>query len=66
MRNIAKGCRTLETPGHNRLKSPLLLGLIVGGFIGLVFDSLALGLIGGGATFLLVKRDQRNDEDEAS
>jgi hypothetical protein len=43
-----------------------LLGLIVGGFIGLVFDSLALGLIGGGATFLLVKRDQRNDEDEAS
>ena len=62
MRNIATGFRPLDAPGHNRLKSPLLLGLMVGGFVGLVFDSVALGLLAGSATFFLIKRDQREDE----
>ena len=51
-------------PNLNDAKSPLVFGLVVGGFVWLVFDSLALGIVAAFATFVLVKRDQDENAEE--
>lgn len=52
----------MATPNLPSDKSPLVFGLVVGGFVWLVFDSVALGIVAAFATFFLVKRDQEEDE----
>lgn len=51
-------------PAPSAHKSPLVFGAVVGGFVWLVFDSLALGLIAGFATFILIRRDRKEDTEE--
>ena len=51
-----------QTPSAH--KSPIVLGAVVGGFVWLVFDSLALGMIAGFATFILIQRDRKEDAGE--
>ncbi|GLQ19729.1 hypothetical protein ACFFUB_14970 [Algimonas porphyrae] len=38
------------------------LGLIVGGFVWIVFDSLFFGFLAAAAVIILRKRDEREDE----
>lgn len=46
---------------HKALRSPLILAVLAGGFVWIVFDSLALGILAAAATFFLSRRDQRSD-----
>lgn len=54
----------MTKPNQPADKSPLVFGLVVGGFVWLVFDSVGLGIVAGFATFFLVKRDQQEDIEE--
>lgn len=54
----------MAAPNLKEDKSPLVFGLVVGGFVWLVFDSLALGIVAAFATFFLAKRDQEEDAEE--
>ena len=54
---------TDQTPSLQ--KSPAVLAVLIGGFVWLVFDSLALGVVAAFTTFFLMKRDHEEDaEDE--
>lgn len=46
--------------------SPFILGMIVGGFVLIVMESLFFGFLAAIATGFLVNRDRREDEEERS
>ncbi|MGB3456438.1 MAG: hypothetical protein WBG08_08880 [Litorimonas sp.] len=46
-----------------RQKNAFVLGIVVGGFVWLVMDSLFFGFLAAAATGLLISRDNREDED---
>lgn len=46
------------------IKSPIILALMSGGFVWLVLDSFAFGILTAFATVFLIKRDRNDGQDD--
>lgn len=60
-KNIAKAFSVVGERIKNKIKSPVPLAIIAGGFVWIVFDSVALGLLTAAATVFLIKRDRDHE-----